>query len=224
MATSQNIRSVPEQEVTPAPAQDVTPAPVRAIPAERLYSVAAIHAERERRLRDRYGGFSWGADFLGFAVANFFTVVFLAIVGGIVGAVGYQLGAPVPKVGSALSPTSQTLGWGGLVGALIALALAYFLGGYAAGRMARFDGAKNGIGVVLWAILVGIILGIIGAILGTRFNVAGQLHLNIDPATLTVAGVISLLVTLLVMFVAAALGGRLGAAFHRAIDRNAGLT
>jgi len=193
-------------------------------PPERLHSVESIHVARERRLRERYGGFSWGADFLGFAVANFFTVVFLALVGAIVGAVGYQMGAPAPKVGGTLSPTSQHLGVGGVIGTLIAIALAYLLGGYAAGRMARFDGVKNGIGVVLWTIVVGIILGIIGAVLGTKFNVAGQLHLTIDAATLTRAGVISLVITLLVMVAAAACGGRMGAAYHRTIDREAGVT
>lgn len=193
-------------------------------PPERLRSVESIHVERERRLRARYGGFSWGADFLGFAVANFFTVVFLALVGAIIGAVGYQLGAPVPKVGEPLSQTSTNLGIGGLVGALIAIALAYALGGYAAGRMARFDGVKNGIGVVIWTIVVGLILALIGAVLGTKFNVASQLHLTINATTLTVAGVISLAVTLLVMVGAAALGGRMGAAYHRTIDREAGVT
>src|SRR5437763_8875627 len=145
---------------------------------ERLRSAESIHGERERRLRERYGGFSWGSAFIGFVVASFFTLVFFGIVGAIIGGVGYQLGAPVPKVGGPLSATSQHLGIGGLVGALVALALAYFIGGYTAGRMARFDGVKNGIGVVLWAIVVGLILGIVGVVLGTRFNVASQLHLT----------------------------------------------
>src|SRR5438093_2069175 len=100
---------------------------------ERLHSAESIHAERERRLRERYGGFSWGSDFIGFAVASFFTLVFFGIVGAIIGGVGYQLGAPVPKVGGALSATSKDLGIGGLAGALVALALAYFIGGYTAG-------------------------------------------------------------------------------------------
>src|SRR5205823_6315800 len=138
--------------------------------------------------------------------------------------VGYQLGAPVPKVGGALSATSKDLGIGGLAGALVALALAYFIGGYTAGRMARFDGVKNGIGVVIWTIVVGIILGVVGVFIGTRFNVASQLYLTIDAGTLTIAGVISLAITLLVMLGAAAFGGRLGAEYHRKIDRAAGVT
>jgi predicted membrane-bound spermidine synthase len=76
--------------------------------------------------------------------------------------------------------------------------------------MARFDAVKNGMGVVICAIVVGIILGIAGAVLGTRFNVASQLHLTIDAATLTIAGVISLAIPLIVMMGVAACRGRAG--------------
>ncbi|MBV9278866.1 MAG: hypothetical protein JOZ41_02180 [Chloroflexi bacterium] len=189
-----------------------------------LRSTTRIRAEREQMLAERYGGFSWGADFIGFAVAAFFTVVFFGIVGAIVGTVGYQLHAQVPKVGAAVSPQTQQLGIGGLIGGLVALFLAYLIGGYAAGRMARFDGAKNGVAVVIWTVIVAIVLGIVGAALGNKFNVASQLHLNIDKATLTAAGAISIAVALIVMLVAAALGGAMGARYHRAIDRDAGLT
>jgi hypothetical protein len=170
----------------------------------------------------RYRGFSWGADFIGFAVATFFTVLFFGIVGAVIGTVGYQMGAKVPKVGAPISGTTQNLAIGGLIGRLIALFLAYLIGGYAAGRMARFDGVKNGIGVVLWTIIVIVVLGIIGAILGNKFNVASQLQLKIDTQTLTTGGAISLLVTLVVMLLAAMLGGWMGVSYHRRIDREIG--
>lgn len=188
-----------------------------------LRSSSSVAAQRRADLIDRYGGFYWGSDFIGFAVATFFTILFLGIVGAVVGAVGYQLGAPVPKIGGSISGTTQNLGIGALVGSLIAVFLAYFLGGYTAGRMARFEGAKNGFGVWLWTIIVAVLLGAAGAILGSNFNVANQLHLKIDMATLTAAGGISLAVTLVVMLVGAVLGGRTGERYHRAIDRDAGV-
>ena len=192
-------------------------------PAGELRSVEAVEVDRRNDLQARYGGFYWGSDFLGFAVAIFFTIVFFGIVGAIVGTVGYQLNAPVPKVGGAITTAQQQLGIGGLIGGLLALFLAYFLGGYTAGRMAWFDGAKNGLGVVLWTIVVAIILGITGGALGNRFNVASQLHLKIDTATLTAGGVISLAVALVVMLLAAVIGGQVGANYHRKIDRAAGV-
>jgi hypothetical protein len=191
-----------------------TPTPQDSRP---LRSSHSIRSEREASLAERFGGFYWGSDFIGFAVAIFFTLVFFGIVSAIVGTVGYQMGAPVPKVGGPVSGTTQNLGLGGLIGGLVALFLAYLIGGYTAGRMARFDGVKNGIGVVIWTVVVAIILGILGAVLGNRFNVASQIHLNVNGATLTTAGVISVIVALIV----AALGGSMGAGYHRRIDRQA---
>ena len=188
-----------------------------------LRSVSSIHQERERLLIDRYGGFSWGADFLGFAVAVFFTVVLFGIVGAIIGTVGYQMGAPVPKAGH-IGGTTVNLGLAGLAGGLIAIFLAYLIGGYAAGRMARFNGALNGLGVVIWTIIIALLLGVLGAALGSSFNVGSQLNLHISATNVTIAGIISLAVALVVMSLAAILGGMLGAGYHRAIDRDAGIS
>jgi uncharacterized membrane protein len=184
--------------------------------------VVRTRTSARREISNRYGGFYWGADFIGFAVAIFFTMVFLGIVGAIVGSVGYQLGQPLPKIGHAVSSTQQSLGIGALIGSLVAIFLAYLIGGYTAGRMARFSGAKNGLGVVIWTIVVAIILGIAGTALGSNFNVASSLHLKFNPQTATTAGIISGIITLLVMILGATLGGMLGERYHRAIDRDAG--
>lgn len=189
--------------------------------SDALYSVSGTRASRYASLEDRFGGMALGADFLGFAVATFFTVVLFGIVGAIVGTVGYQMGAPVPKVGSAITNTTANLGIAGLIGGLVALFIAYFLGGYAAGRMARFSGVLQGVGVVIWTVVVALILGAVGAVLGNRFNVASQLNLHINTQTLTTAGVVSLVVTLIIMVIAAILGGMAGVAYHRSIDRAA---
>jgi len=171
---------------------------------------------------ERYGGFYWGADFIGFVVAAFFTMLFLGIVGAIVGSVGYQLGQPLPKIGHAVSQTAQSLGIGALIGSLVAIFLAYLIGGYTAGRMARFSGARNGLGVVIWTVIIAILLGIAGAVLGSNFNVASQLHLKFDPQTVTAAGAISAVITLLDMILGATVGGMMGERYHRDIDRETG--
>ncbi len=186
---------------------------------ERLRSAEAVRDEREHALAERFGGFAWGADFIGWVVAAFFTLVFAGIVAATVGAVGYQVGAPLSET----DPTSQKLGIGGLIGGLIAVFLGYLIGGYTAGRMARFDGLKNGVGVVIWTVIMAIILGIAGAVLGNEFDLARRLRLDIDRQTLTVAGAVSLAVTLLVMLLGAVLGGKWGADYHRKIDREAGV-
>jgi hypothetical protein len=187
---------------------------------ERLRASEVVHKEREEALAERFGGFDWWPDFIGWAVAIFFTLLFAGIVAAIVGGVGYQLDAPV----SVDDPTSQKLGIGGLIGGLIAVFFGYLVGGYAAGRMARFDGVKNGIGVVIWTVIMAIVLGVLGAVLGNEFDLAQRLRLDIDRQTLSVAGLISLAVTLIVMLAGAILGGKLGAGYHREIDRAAGVT
>ena len=188
--------------------------------AEGLRASDAVHAERERTLSDRYGGFDWWADFIGWAVALFFTLLFAGIAAAIVGGVGYQLDAPI----SAGDETTQRLGIGGLVGGLVAVFLGYLVGGHTAGRMARFDGVKNGIGVVLWTLVMALVLGALGAVLGEQFDLTSRLRLDVDRSTLTGAGLVSLAVTLVVMLGGAILGGKLGAGYHRRIDREAGVS
>ena len=188
--------------------------------AERLRASDAVHQERERDLADRYGGFDWWPDFIGWAVALFFTLLFAGIAAAIVGGVGYQLDAPV----SGEDPTAQRLGVGGLIGGLVAVFLGYLVGGYTAGRMARFDGVKNGIGVVIWTVVMAVLLGVLGAVLGDRFDLTQRLRLDIDRGTLTTAGLVSLAVTLAVMLAGAVLGGKLGASYHRRIDREVGVS
>lgn len=187
-------------------------------------SIASVRADRRAELRERYGGFYWGSDFIGFAVATFFTIVFLGIIGAAAGGVGYQVGVPLPKIGHSISTTTQNIGIGAAVASLIGLFIAYIIGGYTAGRMARFDGAKNGIGVVMWTIIVAVILGAAGGILGSKFNVAAQLHLKLNSTTFTTAGIVALVIALVVMVLGATLGGVMGERYHRAIDRDAGVT
>ena len=191
---------------------------VSAAPAESTHVIARTE------LRKRYGGLYWGSDFIGFAVANFFTVVFLGIVGAAAGGVGYQMGAPLPKIGHPLTATSQTLGVGAAIASLVGLFLAYLIGGYTAGRMARFDGAKNGLGVVLWTVIVAVLLGIAGAVIGSRFNLAQQVHLQVNSASFHTAGLAAIAIALVVTLLGSALGGTLGERFHRRIDRDAGVS
>jgi hypothetical protein len=72
--------------------------------------------------------------------------------------------------------------------------------------------------------VVGVTLGIPGALIGSRFNVASQLHLSASTNSLTLAGLVSLIVTLLVMLIASGLGGWVGARYHEKVDRDVGAT
>ena len=172
-------------------------------------------AVRERQ-RDEFGGFAWGSTFFGWLTALGLGALLTALLA----AAGAVLAiSEDPTAGDA-----DTIGIGAGIAFLVVMAISYFCGGYVAGRMARFDGARQGVGVVLWAIIIAAILAIVGAIGGSEYNVLSQLDLPripIDEGDLATGGIIALLVSLAVMFISAIAGGKVGERFHRKVDRHA---
>ena len=172
------------------------------------------HVERQR---EEFGGFSWGSAFFGWLVA----VGLAALLTALLSAVGAATGL-TEVTGAEAEENAGTIGIVGGVLLLLVLALAYYAGGYVAGRLARFDGARQGFGVWLFSILVTIALAVLGAVLGAEYNVLGQLNLPripIDEGTLTTGGIIALAAALLVTALAAISGGKVGERFHRKVDR-----
>lgn len=161
------------------------------------------------------GGFSFGAAFFGWIVTLGLTVLLTAIAGAI------GLGAADP---SQLASSAGTAGIIGAVVVLLILAIAYFSGGYVAGRMGRFAGVKQGLGVWVIALVVAVLLAIAGAVVGSQLNLAQQLGLPkvpISGGAVTIGAIIGLLVILAVTLGSAILGGRAGTRFHEKIDRAA---
>jgi hypothetical protein len=174
-------------------------------------AVAAQHA--------RFGGIKWGSAFFGWLSANGLAVILIAILS----AAGVALGLAknVDTADKAANQASQ-IGIGGGIAVLVVLFLAYLAGGYVAGRMARFDGARQGLAVWLTGLIVVIVLAAAGAILGAKYNVLQSLNLPripIDEGTATTAGIITLVAILLVTLLGAVLGGKLGDRYHRRVDR-----
>ncbi len=165
--------------------------------------------------RERFGGMKFGACFFGWLTATG-TAVLLTV---LLAAVGAALGLRQ----NLTAGNAQTVGLVGGVVLLIVTALAYFCGGYVAGRMARFNGAKQGFGVWLWAIIVAVIAALFSVIAGARSNVPGNLdafpRIPIDGNTLTTGGVITAIALLVAALLAAILGGIAGMRFHRKVDR-----
>lgn len=174
-------------------------------------AVAAQHA--------RFGGIKWGAAFFGWLSANGLAVILVAIVSAAGVAIGLTHG--VTTSGDA-ARQANTLGVAGAIALLVVLFLAYLAGGYVAGRMARFDGARQGLAVWLIGLIVVIVLAAAGAILGAKYNVLQQLNLPripVDEGTATTAGIITLVAVLVVTLLGAVVGGKLGDRYHRRVDR-----
>ncbi len=56
-----------------------------------------------------------------------------------------------------------------MVGALLVIVLvAFYCGGYVAGRMARFSGVVQGLAVWVWALVIAIVVALVGVVLGVQ--------------------------------------------------------
>ena len=169
--------------------------------------------------RSRYGGIKWGAAFFGWLSANGLAVLLVALLSAAGVAIGLTQGVPSPDEAA---QQADTIGVVGGIVLLVILFLAYLAGGYVAGRMARFDGTRQGVAVWVIGLLVVLALAALGLVFGAQFNVLQQLNLPripIDEGTATTGGLIALVAVLLVTLLGAVLGGKLGDHYHRKVDR-----
>lgn len=184
------------------------------------YEAPARHTgtgiDRDRQ-REEYGGFNIGAAFFGWLVA----LGMAALLTAILSAAGAAIGLTSLTESEARS-SAETISIVGGVLFFVVLALAYYCGGYVAGRMSRFDGARQGVGVWVFGLAVTILLAVIGAIAGSEYNVLNQLNLPripIDEGSLATGGVITLIAIFVGTLVAALLGGKAGERYHHKVDR-----
>jgi hypothetical protein len=169
------------------------------------------------RQREEFGGINWGAAFFGWLVAVGMGVLLV----GLLAAAGAAVGLTTLSESEATSNADE-IGIGGAIALLAALAIAYLCGGYVAGRMSRFDGARQGFGAWALGLVVTIVLAIAGAVLGSEYNVLEQLNLPALPVgdtELASGGAIALVVVLVGTLLAAVTGGKAGERYHRKVDR-----
>ena len=68
------------------------------------------------------------------------------------------------------------MGLVGIIVLLVILFVSYYAGGYVAGRMARFNGAKQGFMVWVWALIAAVVVAILGVVAGQQYNILAQLN------------------------------------------------
>lgn len=177
------------------------------------------------REKEQFGGIKFGSAFFGWLTATGTAVILTALVAGTGAALGLgEAGsAAARQAANGASANAETIGLVGAIALVVILFTAYFCGGYVAGRMARFDGAKQGLAVWIWAIVIAIVVAVIGALAGSQFDVLANLNtfprLPIDEGTLTTAGIITAVLALLVSLAGAVVGGLAGMRFHRRVDK-----
>ncbi len=209
------------QALTDAPAEPprVEPRTIMA-PPDRATMVA--------RQKERFGGVKLGSAFFGWLTATGMAVILLALLAAAGIAFGVATDTAVDEAtrqADNATGTAQTVGLIGAITLLLILFLAYYCGGYVAGRMARFNGLRQGLAVWLWGLLMVLAIAAIAAVAGSQYDVLARLNLPrlpVNEGQVTAVGAIVIGAALLAALVGAMLGGLAGMRFHRKVD-DAGL-
>jgi hypothetical protein len=163
--------------------------------------------------RERFGGIDLPASLVGMLTGLAMVVLLGGLVGAAVGAIGYQTGLRGDNV--------DDISTASLIGGLVVLFVSYVIGGWAAGRIARYDGARNGVMAAIWAIVLAGALSALAAWLGDTYDVFSNVDLpqwfNRDAFTTT--AIVSGVAAIAAMLVGGGLGGLWGTRYHRRADQ-----
>lgn len=167
--------------------------------------------------REEFGGMNWGACFFGWLVATALAVLLSSIVG----AIATALGGTADVTQTEAERAAGTIGIVAAVVLAIVLFIGYYAGGYVAGRMSRFDGTRQGLGVWLIGIIVTVLAVAVGVTFGSAYNILDRVDLPRVPVPtdqMNLGAIITGLVVLLGTLLAALLGGRTGHRYHHLVD------
>ena len=172
--------------------------------------------------RARYGGVKMGTAFFGWLTATGMSVLLTAVLAAAGAALGVATGTDLGQAANQASQDPETIGIAGAIGIAVILLISYYCGGYVAGRMARFDGARQGFAVWVWAILIAIVVAVVGVVAGTKYDIFSRLdnfpRIPVETGRLTTAGVLVLIGAAVLALIGAVLGGMAGMRFHRRVD------
>jgi hypothetical protein len=174
---------------------------------------AALEAARVRQ-RDEFGGVNWGASFFGWLVAVGVATLLVSLL--------VAAGAAVGLTESDVTNSADEITLAGAIALIAVLMIAYYAGGYVAGRMSRFDGGRQGLATWAIGLIVTVALALAAVAFGDEYNVLEQLKLPALPVgdeTLATGGAIALAAIALGSAIAAMAGGKVGERYHRRVDR-----
>ncbi|MEX2274558.1 MAG: YrzE family protein [Actinomycetota bacterium] len=195
----------------PNPAPTRSDRPVTERPSARDERVVRLEA------RSRFGGISFGGSLAGMLTALAATLVLGGLVGAAIGGIAYETGVE--------DAAGNELTIGSVIAGIAVLFLAFAIGGWVAGRIARYDGLRNGAMVAVWFLALGAILTALGAWAAAEYNVLVQADLPnwfdrwFTTDQVTAGAVISGIVAIVVAFIGGMLGALWGERYHRKADR-----
>lgn len=187
-------------------------------------SSTADHRARARFSREsgEFGGVKVGSAFFGWVTAMGMSVLLTALLTAFGAGVGLATNTDLGSAAEQITRNPDAAAWISAAVLLLVLFVAYFCGGYVAGRMARFNGVRQGVAVWIWAIIVAIVVAAFSAMAGNAFDAWNQLNgspmvpfqWNMGPM-----GWIVLAIAVVVPLLGAILGGQSGMHYHRRVDR-----
>jgi hypothetical protein len=197
--------------------------PVTSTPTDRVVAEDTTAVGRRdvvSREKDAFGGMKFGSCFFGWLTASGTAVLLAALVTGVGAALGLSRNVDVTNPSPA---QAESIGFVGGIVLLAIIFVSYLAGGYVAGRMARFNGLKQGLGVWLWAVIMAILIGVAGWFAGARYDVLAQVNsfprLPLNEGALTTGGIIVAIGVVAASLIGALLGGLAGMRYHRRVDR-----
>jgi hypothetical protein len=206
VATADPPEDKPTDETGTAVVERPEPYPGSATPA-------ALETARARQ-RDEFGGVNWGASFFGWLVSVGVAALLTSLL--------VAAGAAIGLTESDVTNSADEITLAGGVGLVAVLVLAYYTGGYVAGRMSRFDGARQGLATWVIGMVVTGAIALAAIAFGDEYNVLEQLNLPALPVgdeSLASGGAYALAAFVVGSLAAALGGGKVGERYHRRIDR-----
>ncbi|NEA34625.1 hypothetical protein [Streptomyces sp. SID13031] len=211
----QSILSQPEVETTTQRYEQARAAAHQAMTSVKLVPDKPVAETEPERLS--YRGFKFGAAFFGWLIMGSMVVLLTALVTGAAAGTTYVLdytrADAERQAGTAAITAAAVL--------VLMLSLAFYTGGYVAGRLARFDGVRQGFGVWMITLLLIIFASSIGAFLNSQYDLTGRIERPDVPITndhLLTGGLITAAALLMLPLLAALLGGKTGQRYHDKID------
>ena len=177
--------------------------------------------------KEEFGGAKVGLALLGWLTATGTAVILTAFVAAAGIAVSVATNTDAGSATTQATQDPKTVGIAGATVLLVVLFVAYYCGGYVAGRMARFNGLRQGLAVWLWAVLVACVVAVLAALAGSQYDVLSKLNsfprIPVSQGNLTTGGIIALVVvgagSLAGALLGGLVGGLVGARFQRKVDK-----
>ena len=111
----------------------------------------------------------------------------------------------------------------GLIIAAVVVFVSFLVGGFAAGRMARYRGGMTGLGAGLWMLLLVAVFAALGAWVGVEYNAFNRIDLpnwfaQLDVDELTTMAIVATATLVVATLAGGYVGGRLGETYESRVE------